>query len=699
VCCCESPEPRAPSPEPVGWQSYYIHLCLRRTSRKWRAQVTLTGRATLEPGDRILLSNLQGMVTAGATVTLTGSGAGLVSHAQGAAGGSASWNATTHALEFHLVANMEARRTYVMQLNVANPALGQDAPDLYLEVLAGYNSSAGPILTKRRVGSQGGGGKASGDFAPLAVAGFFVASISQSTQSAAAVNRLTLVLSCYTTLHGQSITISGFRGAYRQSARVVLRDESGDMSCGPTALLNHSTCHMLLKSEDKVEGEATWNGTLASVERPYRIVAGNKVGNFTMTGELRAATAKVIAPRQMIRVSFEVNNSAFGQSPPVIGIYHGNASVVSSTYNMTQPQGYQTVGFEVACRLLALITSALWVDADLPGSALPRPPALDRRTRLTRGRQVWNMDAMQALRIAGFGYTLVSQTQAASTVINTLKISFFNFGVMRAAIGTRLTISGLVGTGETEEASGSRILEEVPVATSTLGNVSSAAGPFVLAADISKASAGAYPVGYSLQIRSERRVVSAWHAASRTVEVDAAYSFLPAPGETASVRADFNSPFGNVGEWNGTLGKLVLNVQADSLAEVVYTFQFQVRNPGETSDAVDVYASSSGTVSPRWLLVSAPGRYAPLMVLGFVFRHIGQSSAKPGAVNTLTVTISATDSFEARQSHAIRILGLTGTSTGTSRLACNSSPRNSSPLLVRMAWRGQRRSKASAPPG
>lgn len=282
------------------------------------------------------------------------------------------------------------------------------------------------------------------------------------------------------------------------------------------------------------------------------------------------------------------------------------------------------------------------------------------------------MDAFQPLRIAGFGYTFISQSEAANSVINTLTVSFFNFAVMRAAIGTRLTISGLVGTGETEEASDSRILQEVPVATSVLRNVSSAAGPFELNSDISKAAAGSYPLAYSLQIRSERRIITAWHAASRTLEVEGSYSFLPGRGEEVSVRADFHSPFGNVGEWDGTTGTLVLDVQADSLAEVVYTFKFQVRNPGLTSDAVDVYASSSGTISPRWLLVSAAGRYAPLMVLGLVFRHIGQSTAKPGAVNTLTVTISATDSFDPRQGHALVILGLTGTSTGRSALPCAS---------------------------
>ena len=220
------------------------------------------------------------------------------------------------------------------------------------------NSSVGPILSKRLVGSVGGADKEAGDYAPLAVAGFATSSISQSDQSASAINRITMVLSAYTSLYEQTITISGFRGAYRASARAVLRDESGDESCGRTETLNRSTCHTLLKSQHAPHavGEATWNGTLAAqlaFEPMYKVVAGNKVSNLTMTGELRARTATFIPARQTIQVSFEVNNSAFGQSPPVISIYHANASVWSSSYNMTQPGGDQTVGFQV-CAALSL---------------------------------------------------------------------------------------------------------------------------------------------------------------------------------------------------------------------------------------------------------------------------------------------------------------------------------------------------------
>lgn len=251
------------------------------------------------------------------------------------------------------------------------------------------------------------------------------------------------------------------------------------------------------------------------------------------------------------------------------------------------------------------------------------------------------MDAFQVLRIAGFGYTFVSQSEAAGSVINTLTISFFNYAVMRAALGTKLTISGLVGTQETEEASDSRILMEVPAASSKLATVASSAGPFVLDSDISKASGGAFPIGYYLQIRSERRQITSWDAASKTVEVKAglAYSFLPSVGEAVSVRADFHAPFGNVGQWNRTAGTLILDVQADSLAETIYTFKFEVRNPAITSDAVDVYITSSKTFSPLWLLAAATGRNAPLMVIGLVHRHIGQSTAKPGATNTITITV------------------------------------------------------------
>jgi len=96
-------------------------------------QITLSPRATLDANQTIMVSNFLGMEAA-AQVQLSGAAASYFSHEAEGSASSASWTQSTHTLALHLVQALPARGTYVLAFHINNPRLGQDSPDLYIEV-------------------------------------------------------------------------------------------------------------------------------------------------------------------------------------------------------------------------------------------------------------------------------------------------------------------------------------------------------------------------------------------------------------------------------------------------------------------------------------------------------------------------------------------------------------------------------------
>jgi hypothetical protein len=510
--------------------------------------VTLTPRTALLENNAIIISNLIGVQTASGARQFSSAHASRFSDNCGGTVGYGSWNKTSASLILCIVEALMPKTAYVFRFLVTNPAAGQYSPDIFIEVRASASNPSNPILMSIRPIR-----KAEGDFAPLVVTGFSVAVVAQSTQTFSEINNLTITLVPFTTIQdGHLFTISGFKGVYRDSDQVFLKDASGDGSCGASADTN-ATCHTFFKSPDphytdtnypgsptiikdpnpwpnKI-ASAQWVGTLSSDIGNHgyadlnsdstKIVAGNAHPNIEIGGELRMSSARFIPAGQTIRIMFDVNNWAFGQAPPPINIQHSNGSVSSSWILMTSK----------------------WS----PGSSI------------------------DALRIAGFNYTYASQSVVASNMLNRLTFFFQNYAIFKQEIGTKLTITGLVGTKESYEASNSRILREEPTFSGSLVGVESYSGPFVIDKDISFTG-----VGYLFKIRSEARLITVWDLATKTVYVENSYSFTPLVGEPWDITRGFHETFGYVGEWNITTGSLVLSVQGDSASEKIYGFSFEV---------------------------------------------------------------------------------------------------------------------------
>jgi hypothetical protein len=82
-----------------------------------------------------------------------------------------------------------------------------------------------------------------------------------------------------------------------------------------------------------------------------------------------------------------------------------------------------------------------------------------------------------------------------------------------------------------------------------------------------------------------------------------------------------------------------------------------------------VFISTSAVGSSNFLMVNAPGRSAPLLIIGFILRKIGQSTVVHGALNTITITIATSDSLYGSQGTAVHLWGLTGSETKDGSLA------------------------------
>ena len=113
---------------------------------------------------------------------------------------------------------------------------------------------------------------------------------------------------------------------------------------------------------------------------------------------------------------------------------------------------------------------------------------------------------------------------------------------------------------------------------------------------------------------------------------------------------------------------------------IIYT-----QNPVETSSGVPVYISTSAVRSTNWLMVSATGRDAPLLIIGMYRKQIGQSTVLPGALNTITITIATTDPLYESRGAAVHLYGLTGTNTQDGSLAIRGEDALSSAMFQTQA--------------
>jgi len=143
--------------------------------------------------------------------------------------------------------------------------------------------------------------------------------------------------------------------------------------------------------------------------------------------------------------------------------------------------------------------------------------------------------------------------------------------------------------------------------------------------------------------------------------------------------------WGYTGWWQRLSGSLVLAVRQGQtiMAGKQYVFHFELVNPAHAQDAPEVSVLFSGTPSVFAVAVqhdvtsllalpgSIPGDAAALKVYaaGFIVKSLAQSSALPGALNTVVISLCATSRILHVGNTTVGIHGLLGSRTDNQTLA------------------------------
>jgi hypothetical protein len=132
------------------------------------------------------------------------------------------------------------------------------------------------------------------------------------------------------------------------------------------------------------------------------------------------------------------------------------------------------------------------------------------------------------------------------------------------------------------------------------------------------------------------------------------------------------------GTWNRTLTDLTVPLPAsfDLKESTVYELRFAIQNADVSQESPNITVKAVGgdfDISPS-LVRKAVGDSAPLKIVGLLQRIMAQSTASIGAINTITVTVSASGAMLPETE--IRIDGLTGTTTpsGDIKISCAQHP-------------------------
>ncbi|EKX44153.1 hypothetical protein GUITHDRAFT_139994 [Guillardia theta CCMP2712] len=272
-----------------------------------------------------------------------------------------------------------------------------------------------------------------------------------------------------------------------------------------------------------------------------------------------------------------------------------------------------------------------------------------------------------ALRIAGFNYSFMSQYQTGATEINFFNLTFQNYAVLFAN-QTVITVSGLLNTLDFDPPD-QRTLKEEPLLQGTLKQ---STNEDILFLD-QPYSLSFSPVGYLLQIGSETRSIVSFSSAY-TVKVSSRFDagISQSTSTSYSILSDSLSYLYEQAAWNTTAGELYISVKKDIPLERYLKLSFQLKNPTEPQDAAIVYISSSGVnlndpvASSKTTVQNAPGRFAPLFIIGFFYTKMFQSTTEVNANNKITAIFSTTVNLAASLSTKIWITNLTATQTPSS---------------------------------
>jgi hypothetical protein len=237
---------------------------------------------------------------------------------------------------------------------------------------------------------------------------------------------------------------------------------------------------------------------------------------------------------------------------------------------------------------------------------------------VTRVRLQSPQGPYEAMRIAGFQATYISQSRAVAAFINNITVSFRAWNVFTAQPPSFLTITGLVGTETSLESDSVRTIQNAFAVSG--GFVSSVLSSTTLILNFSLSTdrnAGNY-TGQYLVIGSEFSQMIGYSAINSTaiVQIAKPFSTTVTPLTPFQIATYPNYVFNSTGVWNMTSGQLIVPIVVDTVAGANYSFYFQVKNPFLTQSGVPVYIYSTEIYIPTIPVTSGQFLLSPLYIGG-----------------------------------------------------------------------------------
>ena len=132
------------------------------------------------------------------------------------------------------------------------------------------------------------------------------------------------------------------------------------------------------------------------------------------------------------------------------------------------------------------------------------------------------------------------------------------------------------------------------------------------------------------------------------------------------------------GSWNQQQGSIIIRCFADILALQNYSFTFQILNPNSQRDPSPISISTNGVKIYSTLMTTGTNNERPLLVAGFLYGSILQSTPSASVANILQLNFSTSLAMIASDGVQMTLAGLRGTKAYSFQLKVLSGPFGSS---------------------
>ena len=565
----------------------------------------------------------------------------LFSSDAGGSAGFGSWlgNGT---LVLYVVRIFGANTSAKFAFSLVNPAAGQFSPSISIQ-----SNGLNAVVTAVAMG------KDVGNAAPLAVAGFYLNLISQSTPSQGVINTLTVSLWPYTTLPANTtIMISNLLGANAQTAALVLSD--------PTDAIATAACSSAGGCSKALSNTSNGTARLAQWNNQSKVVTVYLLSNW-ISGTLKCLVFNLINPFTP-QASPNILVSAAGPN--------GNISPLVLSKDLWNSAPLLIAGFVLKeirqSTALNHAYNSIYVNCSM-------------NVRLSVAYSV-------SLTIAGLTGSETVDTKAMIPNMNNKDVLFSNFSWSRSN-GTLVAFLVKSQNDSIASFSFSIILQNPifgqmspPVFISTGGMVVSSilmdpgqsfssmplfVYGFLIYAIGQNSTQALGPNVITITLQSTINLVST-AVSSAQITISGLVNTTQTTGSLPLIDENNSMIFLPQVDWYHDTGTAIISIQPSSsfLAFTTYVLSFVISNPAE-GNGVDPTVNATGSTlsesfDPLEMSLTQGPAYC-LLINNFIAYSVSQSTPSALALNTITATLSTSAALVVGTT--VKISNLTATNT------------------------------------